>query len=238
MSSPKVSAVIAASGLSERFSPLGKKQFVQLGGKPLLSYCLSAMESSELIETVVLVSPEREMRRSVELIENFGFKKIVSVVAGGEKRQISVRNGVRAVPEGTDMVLIHDAARPFLNEDIIKRVVRGCADTGVCICAVPVTDTLKFVEEPEGVVSKTIERENLMRAQTPQVFRVETLKKIYSAIDIESVSATDESQLAETMGIRVSIVQGSEFNMKITTPTDFKIAELMVTAETETICTE
>ena len=196
------------------------------------------MESSELIETVVLVSPEREMRRSVELIENFGFKKIVSVVAGGEKRQISVRNGVRAVPEGTDMVLIHDAARPFLNEDIIKRVVHGCADTGVCICAVPVTDTLKFVEETGRFVSKTIERENLMRAQTPQVFRVETLKKIYSAIDIESISATDESQLAETMGIRVSIVQGSEFNMKITTPTDFKIAELIVTAETETICTE
>lgn len=228
MSIPKVSAVVAAAGLSKRFSPHGKKQFAALGGKPLLAYCLCAFESSELIASVVVVVPEDEISRSRELLESFGFEKITSVVAGGEKRHLSVRNGFRAAPPDSDMVLIHDAARPFVDSDTIRRVIEGCARTGACICAVPVTDTLKRAQEPGPLVSETVSREKLWRAQTPQVFRREILAEIYCSDAIADLEATDESALAEARGIGVSVVAGNDLNMKITTAADFKIAELIV----------
>ena len=225
---PKVSAVVAAAGLSKRFSPGKKKQFAELSGRPLLTYCLSTFESSELITSVVVVVPEDEISCSMELLGDFGFEKVTSVVAGGEKRCLSVRNGFRAAPPDSDMVLIHDAARPFVDNDTIKRVLEECARSGVSICAVPVTDTLKRADEPNSFVSGTVPREKLWRAQTPQVFRREILEEIYLSSDMEDLGATDESVLAEIMGIRVGMVMGSDLNMKITTVADFEIAELIV----------
>ena len=225
---PKVSAVVAAAGLSKRFSPHGKKQFAELGGKPLLTYCLSTLEASELVANVVVVVPEGEISRSRELLGDFGFEKIVSVVGGGEKRHLSVRNGFRAAPPDSDMVLIHDAARPFVDNDTIKRVIEECARSGASICAVPVTDTLKRADEGNSFVSGTIPREKLWRAQTPQVFRREILEEIYFSSHMGRLDATDESALAEANGIRVSMVMGSDLNMKVTTAADFKIAELIV----------
>ena len=228
MSAPKISAVVVAAGLSKRFSPHEKKQFAALGGKPLLTYCLSTFESSESITNVVVVVPEDEISRSRKLLESFKFEKITSVVAGGEKRHISVRNGFRATPPDSDIVLIHDAARPFINDDMIRRVIEGCARTGACICAVPVTDTLKRTQEPGPFVSETISREKLWRAQTPQVFRREILREIYCSDGIADIDATDESALVEAKGIEVNVVAGDYLNMKITTAADFKIAELIL----------
>ena len=228
MSAPKVSAVVVAAGLSKRFSSHGKKQFAELGEKPLLTYCLSTFESSELIASVVVVVPEDEIFRSREMLGDFGFEKISSVVGGGEKRGLSVRNGFRATPRESDMVLIHDAARPFVDSDTIKRVVEECARSGVSICAVPVTDTLKRTDGRNSFVSGTVSREKLWRAQTPQVFRREILEEIYLSSDMGELGATDESALAETRGIKVAMVTGSNLNMKITTAADFKIAELIV----------
>ncbi len=227
MSAPKVSAVVAAAGLSKRFSPGRKKQFAELGGRPLLAYCLSTFESSELIASVVVVVPEDEILHSKELLGGFGFEKVTSVVAGAEKRCLSVRNGFRATPPDSDMVLIHDAARPFVDNDTIKRVLEECARTGVSICAVPVTDTLKRADEPNSFVSGTVPREKLWRAQTPQAFRREILEEIYLSADMGDLGATDESVLAEIRGIRVGMVMGSDLNMKITTAADFEIAELI-----------
>ncbi len=227
MSVPKVSAVVAAAGLSKRFSPHGRKQFATLAGKPLLTHCLSTFELSELITSVVVVVPENKIPPSRDLLESFGFEKITSVVAGGEKRHVSVRNGFRATPPSSDMVLIHDAARPFVDNETIKRVVEGCARTGACICAVPVTDTLKRADERDALISETVSREKLWRAQTPQVFRREILAEIYSSPGAGDLGATDESALAEAMGIKVGMVAGSDLNMKITTATDFRMAELI-----------
>ena len=238
MSAPKVSAVVPAAGLSKRFSPREKKQFSALGGKPLLTYCLSTFESSEFITSVVVVVPEDEISRSRELLGDFGFEKIASVVGGGEKRHISVRNGFRAAPPDSDMVLIHDAARPFVDNDTIKRVIEQCARTGACICAVPVTDTLKRTEEHGSFVEETVPREKLWRAQTPQVFRRGILEEIYRSANTTELDATDESTLAEAEGIRVSIVMGNDLNMKITTAADFKIAELIVSKGEAEQCTE
>lgn len=228
MSAPKVSAVVAAAGLSKRFSTHGKKQFATLGGKPLLTYCLSTFELSKLIASIVVVVPEDEISHSRELFESFGFEKITSVVGGGEKRHVSVRNGFRAVPPDSDMVLIHDAARPFVDNDTIKRVIEQCSRTGASICAVPVTDTLKQADKRNSFVSGTIPREKLWRAQTPQIFRREILEEVYRSGHMEEFDATDESALVEAEGIRVGMVMGSNLNMKITTAADFEIAELIV----------
>ena len=238
MSAPRVSAVVPAAGLSKRFSPRGKKQFAELGGKPLLTYCLSTFESSELIASVVVVVPEDEISRCRELLGNFGFEKITSVVGGGEKRHLSVRNGFRAAPLDSDMVLIHDAARPFVDNDTIERAIEQCSRTGASICAVPVTDTLKRAQEPGSVVSETVPREKLWRAQPPQGFRREILEEIYRSVGGEEFDATDESALAEARGIRVGLVTGSDLNMKITTAADFEIAELIVIKGEAVPCTE
>ncbi len=238
MSITEVSAVVAAAGLSKRFSSHGKKQFATLGGKPLLTYCLSAFEASELITSVVVVVPKEEVSRSRELLESFGFQKIIAVIAGGESRCASVRNGFCATPPQSDMVLIHDAARPFVDSDMIKRVIKGCVPTGACICAVPVTDTLKRTQQAGELVSETVSRENLWRAQTPQVFRREILSEIYCSDGIADFDATDESQLAEAKGIGVSLVAGNDLNMKITTAVDFKIAELIAGTARGGQCTE
>ena len=228
MSAPKVSAVVPAAGLSKRFSPREKKQFATLGGKPLISYCLQALESSELITDIAVVVPEDEIQSSRKLFENLGLKKITSVVGGGPKRHISVRNGFRATSPDSEIVLIHDAARPFVDNDTVRRVIEQCIRTGASTCAVPVTDTLKRAEEHGPFISETVPREKLWRAQTPQAFRRGILEEIYSSIGTEDIAATDESALAEAKGTRVSIVMGSELNMKITTAADLAFAELIV----------
>ncbi len=232
MSAPKVSAVVPAAGLSKRFSPRDKKQFATLGGRPLLSYCLQTLESSELITNIVVVVPEDEIPRSRKLFEGLGLKKITSVVGGGPKRHISVRNGFRATSPDSEIVLIHDAARPFVDNDTIRRVIEQCMRTGASICAVPVTDTLKRAEEHGPFISETVPREKLWRAQTPQAFRREILEGIYSSIGTEDIAVTDESALAEAKGIRVSIVMGSELNMKVTTAADLAFAELIASRGT------
>lgn len=228
MSAPRVSAVVAAAGLSKRFSPPGKKQFTTLGGKPLIAHCLSAFESNELVKSIVVVVPRDEMARARELLGDLGFEKITSIVGGGKRRQISVRNGFRATPQSSDIILIHDAARPFVDSGTIEKVIRGCESADACICAVPVTDTLKRERDGDMSVLKTVPREGLWRAQTPQAFRREVLEKIYRPGTVSELDATDESALAEAIGIKVNMVEGSRLNMKITTAADFEIAELIL----------
>ena len=231
MSVHRVSAVVAAAGVSKRFSPHGKKQFATLAGEPLLAHSLRAFESSELVKNIVVVVPGDEIAHSRELLGDLGIEKITSIVGGGKKRQISVRNGFRATPPSSDIILIHDAARPFVDGDTIKKVIDGCVRAGACICAVAVTDTLKRQWGEEMSVLKTVPREGLWRAQTPQAFRREVLEEIYRSDALAKLDATDESALAEAMGIKVQIVEGSDLNMKITTAAEFKIAELIASNE-------
>ncbi len=227
MSAPRVSAVVAAAGLSKRFSPPGKKQFATLGEKPLIVHCLSTFDSNKLVKSIVVVVPEDEIAHARKLLESFEFEKITSIVGGGKKRYISVRNGFYATPPSSDIVLIHDAARPFVDNNTIEKVVAGCAGTGACICAVPVTDTLKRERGEGPSVLETVPRKGLWRAQTPQAFRRDVLEGIYRSDALAELDATDESALAEAMGIEVQIVEGNDLNMKITTAADFKIAELI-----------
>ena len=225
MGSPDVCAVIAAAGLSRRFSGKTAKQFATLGGRPLVTWCLGAMEASALVSDVVVAVPEDETDRSRDLFASFGFGKVRAVVAGGASRRESVRNGFSAAPPGAEAVLVHDAARPFVDGETIRRAIDGCAETGACVCAVPVSDTLKAADGPGSFVSGTVSRESLWRAQTPQAFSREVFVKICSSDGGDE--ATDEASLAEAAGVRVKMVEGSAFNMKIATREDLELAEIV-----------
>lgn len=227
MGAPNVSAVIAAAGLSRRFSRETKKQFAALGGRPLVTWCLGAMERSAVVSDVVVAVPEDEIGRARELFSDFGFGKIRAVVAGGASRSESVRNGFSAVAPEAEVVLVHDAARPFVDGGTIRRVVDGCAETGACVCAVAVADTIKETDGSGRFVSRTVPRERLLRAQTPQAFAREVFVKICARADGGEVPATDEAASAEAAGVRVRVVEGDELNMKITTRADMELAELL-----------
>ena len=238
----RVSVIVAAAGLSKRFSPTEEKQFVEIAGKPMLTYCLETFESSDEITGVVVVVPAGSVSRAQKIVNRSGLKKVVAVVAGGEKRQISVRNGFDATPKNTDIVIIHDAARPFVTCDIIERIIHNSSyDDGVATCVLPVTDTLKRVDITSQSVLETVSREGLFRAQTPQAFRYSVLAEIYSHYDsdIKKPETTDEAQLAEVYGTKVTMVVGSEVNFKVTTIEDLALAKLIAsTSLWRSQCTE
>ena len=226
MDSKNISVIIPAAGISKRFSSSTKKQFVNLNGKPLLHYCIKTFENNSDINEIVVATHPDDTEITEELLK--GFKKIKNVIAGGKERHLSVRNAFNEVSENTDIVLIHDAARPFLNDEMIKIILGEFDIYKAVIFGIPIYDTIKRINTIDNTVSNTIHREKLWRAQTPQAFEYNLLKEIYSSIDLNSFTATDESKLAEQMGIKIKIIEGSKINLKITDTNDFKIAESFI----------
>ena len=227
MANQKVSVIIAAGGTSTRFNSDSKKQFTELGGIPVLAHCLKTFDCCPDINEIVIVTPEDELKKAVSIAMNVGIKKIVNTAVSGKERKLSVYNGFLKLAPDTDVVIIHDAARPFLNEELVTAVVRECVKHGACIAAIPVTDTIKASRD-DNTVDKTVPRKNLWRAQTPQAFSYSILKEIYSLSDLQSTKATDESQLAEQAGFTVKITRGLESNIKITTPDDLGYARFLI----------
>jgi 2-C-methyl-D-erythritol 4-phosphate cytidylyltransferase len=216
-------AVIVAAGEGRRFG--GPKAFALLGGRPLLDRCVEAFESHEGVEAIVLVLP------GARVGEDFArrFRKVVSAVAGGPRRQDSVRNGFREVRGGgRDIVLIHDGARPLAGRALISRVIDEAARSGAAVPVLPLEDTVKEVRE-EGVL-RTHDRSVLYRAQTPQGFFYEILEEALAAADRNGFGGTDEAMLVERTGRRVAAVAGDPRNIKITTPLDLRIAEALLEA--------
>lgn len=227
MARPKISLIVAAGGISKRFSSETKKQFVLLDGIPLLNHSLNTFHRIDFIDEIVIAAPKDELENTKRLIKKHGYNKVAYVIRGGEKRQDSVYNGFKKLSADSEIVIIHDAARPLVTKNIIKKTVRNCIKHGASISAVPISDTVKKIKNSR-LVDKTIAREKLWRAQTPQVFRYDILKAVYSTAKIKKNSATDESQLAEQNGFQVKIVKGSEFNIKITTLSDLHYAEFLI----------
>lgn len=227
MASPRVSLILAAGGISQRFSPGQKKQFAKLNGITLLDRCLQTFESCSKINCVVLVTAEDELQKTNSIINSAGFNKIKKIIPGGKERKYSVYNGFKNLPDQTDIVLIHDAARPLITEELTNIIIDSCLAHGACIPAVPVPDTIKSIKE-NSTVEGTLQRENLRRAQTPQAFRYKILKDTYTRSNLDTTTATDESQLVEQCGYEVKIVEGSETNIKITTQHDLRYAEFLI----------
>lgn len=221
------SVIIPAAGISKRFSSSTKKQFVKLNGLPLLLYCVNVFEKNKNIDEIVLATHSEDIKITEELLKEFS--KVKKVVAGGEHRHISVYNSFNSLSENSNFVLIHDAARPFITNEMINNIISEFATHEAVICGIPIYDTVKEIETANNTISSTIPREKLWRAQTPQAFKYSLLKKIYSSMDINSSVPTDESKLAEDYGAIIKITQGSEYNLKITNSDDLKIAESYIT---------
>lgn len=209
------------------------KQFLPIEGKPVLYYTLSVFESSPFINEIVVVLSREDRKLAEERIfSRFSFKKISSLVDGGSERKDSVYNGLKAVQQDTDFVIIHDGCRPFVTDGMIEDSLSAAKKTGGAIVAVPLRDTLK--KEKQGYIEKTVSREGLWQAQTPQTFRYPLLLQAYQSALKNKLSVTDDAMLLEQMGLPVSMVPGSLFNIKITLPEDLLLAEMILKHRKET----
>jgi len=227
MANLKTSAIIPAAGSGKRLNNKQQKQYLEIQGKPLLFYTLQIFQKSDRIDEIVVVAPKDNIEHTrKKIVEKFNFSKVKCVVEGGEERQDSVHYGFKNVSPDMDIVVIHDAARPLINIDLLDKVIQSAKDNGSAIAAVPVTDTLKMVLD--GVVKNTFPRENFWRAQTPQAFNYNILHECYDRKLNEEAIFTDESQMVEYAGFEVNLVEGWEYNIKITTDEDFILAGFLL----------
>ena len=229
MDRPRVAVVIPAGGTGSRMGGEIPKQYLPLGGRPLLWHTLKRFERSAWVDGVVLVvRPEDVGTCQSKVLEDGAFAKVRELVPGGRERWESVLFGLqRTVPED-EIVLVHDAVRPFVSEDLLERVVRAAAECGAVIPALPVKETVKVVTE--GCIVRTPDRAELRNAQTPQGFRRELLLDAYRGI-ADGGTVTDDAMLVESMGHSVRVVAGDGDNLKITTPGDLAWASWLLERE-------
>ncbi|NOZ62950.1 MAG: 2-C-methyl-D-erythritol 4-phosphate cytidylyltransferase [Calditrichaeota bacterium] len=221
-----VTVIIAGGGRGTRMASAVAKQFLEIQGKPILFYTLKKFEQSSAIDNIVLTAPADSVGRVRDIVEKFHISKIRAIVAGGNSRQESVGNGLKKVSEETTLVAIHDAVRPFVSERHIRSVVEAARENDAAILAVPVKDTVKIAVE--GEIRATPDRRDMWLAQTPQVFSRQLIIRAYRRAAEENFIGTDDASLAERLGVTVRIVEGSYANIKITTPFDLEIAELVL----------
>ncbi|HET6420743.1 MAG TPA: 2-C-methyl-D-erythritol 4-phosphate cytidylyltransferase [Geobacteraceae bacterium] len=222
----RVAALIPAAGMGKRMAAGINKQYLKLGGQPILAHTLTVFEKAAFVDDVYVIVPEDEIPYCREnVIENHGFSKVRRLVAGGRERQQSVYNGLKAVAglEPDDIVIIHDGVRPFVPVETIRRSIEIARLYDGALVAVPVKDTVKITSE--DFVVDTPGRENIWLAQTPQTFRYRIILDAHEKADTDGFLGTDDSSLVERMGKKVRIVIGDYRNIKITTPEDMLLAE-------------
>lgn len=225
MTIPRTTAIIVAAGRSERFG-VGDKVLLPLAGRPVLAHVLDATEHAERVHDIIIVVGAHVRGAIEELLATEHWSKRYQLVAGGARRQDSVLAGLNAVPEGAETVAILDGARPLTTGELIDRCV-AAADDGSAIAATPVTDTLKQVDA-DGMIVRTVSRDGLWAAQTPQVFPVARLCEGFGRVEAGDVTYTDEASLFETLGWPVKIVPADAANIKITWPEDLDRAERLM----------
>ncbi len=219
-------AVLVAAGRGERLGDDRPKAFANLGGRPLLAESLERLEASPWIEALVLVAPEGWEEPSILLAEEIGAGKVHAAVTGGATRADSVRAGLAEVPEDAGVVVVHDAARPLLPDDVLERVIAALGDGwDGAVPALPLADTVKRAEGE--AVADTVDREGLYAAQTPQAFLADALRRAFAG----AAAATDCAALVEASGGRVRLVEGDRRLLKVTTPADLEFVGALLRAE-------
>ncbi|MCE0483583.1 MAG: 2-C-methyl-D-erythritol 4-phosphate cytidylyltransferase [Methylacidiphilales bacterium] len=221
MSEP-LSAVVVAAGRSQRMG--FDKLLTPLGGKPLLLHTLERLLRTQVPADIVLVvrpGSESEMTTLVEPLKDLGS---IRIVPGGVQRQDSVQAGLAAVPGSSEFVLVHDAARPFITKELVDVVLAAAKLSDAAVCGAPCSDTLKEVAE-DGLVIRTVDRSKLWTVQTPQIFRTSLLREAYTQALASGEVFTDDTAVVEKMGKPVRIVLYHGINLKVTTPSDWKLAE-------------
>ena len=218
----KVTAIIAAAGESRRMGG-ADKIFTQLGGKTILSRVVETFQKCNSVNQIILVVNQQNVDKVRQLTAENHWDKITEVCVGGRRRQDSVAAGIKQLRD-CQWVIIHDGARPLVTEDLIERGLEAARETGAAVAAVPVTDTIK-VAGNDRIVLETPVRQNLWAVQTPQVFRLDIITEAYKQAKDE---VTDDASLVETLGYKVKLYMGSYDNIKITTPDDLALAEVLL----------
>lgn len=217
------SAIIVAAGSGTRFGADRPKQFLEISGKPLLIHTLEKFQHCSLIDEIVLILSRNEIEKFQKTLEKFQINKLSKIIAGGNTRAESVRNGLNSLDKNSvKIVAVHDGARPLVSSEEIAETVGMAIKLGAVCLVAPVFDTIK--EVLNGKITGTIDRSSLRRALTPQTFRFEVLQKAFSDEYFDK-TATDECFLVEKAGFEIGFVDGSAKNIKITTQEDFVIAE-------------
>lgn len=230
----KTAAIVLAAGQGKRMKSSVQKQFLELGGRPLITYALQRFEESG-VNQIVLVTGKADVEYCREhIVKAFGFRKVTAVVAGGKERFHSVYEGLKALAgQGISHVLIHDGARPLLTDQIIRDALEGARAYSACVIAVPVKDTIKIGDENQFAV-ETPRRDRLWQIQTPQAFSypliMNAYEKLFSREEYQN-GVTDDAMVVETMTeVPVRLIPGDYRNIKVTTPEDMILAEAFLGA--------
>lgn len=223
-------AVVVAAGRGTRMGAADNKPYLKLAGRAVLAHTLEAFERSDSVKSIVLVVSSGEQKKAAEIIGNEGFGKVKLIIPGGAERQDSVYAGLTALD--TEGVLVHDAARPLITSAQIEACCRAAEEHGSSAIAVPVKDTIK-ISDGNGFIVATPERRTLWSVQTPQAFLRLELMQAHRQAQEEGATATDDAMLLERLGRKVAIVEGDYANLKITTPEDLPIAELLLVRRKE-----
>ena len=222
----KCGAVIVAAGSSSRMGGIDKVM-APLGGEPMILRTVRAFQSCSAIKEIVIVTREDLILPITELCG--GFDKVRAVVRGGDSRQASVKLGLSAFTDKMELAAVHDGARPLVSQAVIDRTVRAAHTYGGAAPVVPVKDTIKVYEG--GFIASTPDRETLRAVQTPQVFDLDLLRGALEKADTDGAAVTDDCSAVERLGLKIRLVEGEERNLKVTTPMDLKIAEMLLEEE-------
>ena len=228
----KTAAVILAAGKGSRMQSDIPKQYLTVSGRPLIYYALRTFQNSFIDEIILVASPGDIAYCRGEIVEKYGFDKVVQIVEGGDQRYHSVCNGLHAVNPETEYVFIHDGARPCVSDDILQRVYEEVIHYKACVVGMPVKDTIK-IADAEGFAVQTPDRSSVWMIQTPQVFQYAMIRELYDRLILQEnallrqgVNITDDAMVVETFSdIKIRLVKGSYTNIKITTPEDIILAE-------------
>ena len=226
MEQGRCTAIVLAAGQGKRMHSKIQKQFLEIGGKPILYYSMECFQKSPLIQDIILVTGEDMISYcQSEIVEKYGFTKVCKVTAGGKERYDSVYAGLLCCQD-TDYVYIHDGARPFVTEEMIQRGYEAVKRTNACVMGMPSKDTVKLAD-PSGYIKETPDRKIVWNIQTPQIFSYDLIRGAYESIRKKDMSnGTDDAMVVEQeTGTKILLVEGSYQNIKITTPEDLAVAE-------------
>ena len=227
--SERNTAIVLAAGQGKRMHSKVQKQFLEIQGYPVLYYSLRCFQESPLIQDIVLVTGEESISYcKEEIVQKYGFTKVSAVIPGGKERYDSVYAGLCECRD-CEYVLIHDGARPFVTEEILKRGLQKVKETGACVIGMPSKDTVKLSDE-EGYVKETPNRKCVWTIQTPQIFSYSLIREAHDSIRQKDMSKiTDDAMVVEQeTGAKVALAEGSYQNIKITTPEDLDVAEVFL----------
>ena len=228
----KVCALIPAAGKGSRMAHSVKKPYLKLAQKPILAHTIQRFEQNSAVDAIFVIVDQADFSECrAAVLRPYPFTKVQELVEGGETRQMSVYNGIRALSADVDFVIVHDGVRPFVTDEVIFACLTAADECGAAVAAVPVKDTIKVANKDSFIVETPV-RDRLWAVQTPQVFRKSLLEEAHQVAQARQLTATDDASLVEQLGFPVKLVEGSYANLKITTPIDLQVAEVLISDAT------